>query len=46
VKPSVSDPTVALYVDWAHNETVYVVNIPKTNIDFDTYYSADFYMEP
>jgi len=46
VKPSIANPTVARYVDWAHRETVDIINIPKTRIDFDTYYSANFYMEP
>jgi len=46
VKPSIADPTVARYIDWAHRENVLIANIPKTNIEFDTYYSANFYMEP
>jgi len=46
VKPSIADPTRAYYVDWAHRERIGIFNIPKTNIEFDTYYSANFYMEP
>lgn len=45
IKPSVDDLTRAIYVDWAHHDTVQVFNIPRTRIDFDTYYSANFYME-
>jgi len=46
VKPSIADPTKAYYIDWAHNEKVWIFNIPKTTIGFDTYYTANFYMEP
>lgn len=46
VKPSIADPTKAYYIDWSRKERVWVFNIPKTTIEFDTYYSANFYMEP
>lgn len=46
VKPSVANPTIARYIDWTHRDVLDVLNIPKTRIEFDTYYSANFYMEP
>lgn len=38
--------TTAKYIDWTHNQIAWVLNIPKTKIEFDTYYSANFTMEP
>lgn len=46
-KLSKSDPTRAIYVDWFRGGRAYqVYNIPRTKIEFDTWYSANFYMEP
>lgn len=36
---------VAEYEDWVTGETTILRNIPKTSIEFDTWYSANFYME-
>lgn len=40
------NPTVAYYDDWQTGERTYLQNIPRTKIGFDTWYSANFYMEP
>lgn len=45
-KVSKADPTIAFYQDWFHGGTPKLVNIPRTSIEFDTWYSASFYMEP
>jgi hypothetical protein len=47
MKLSKSDPTRAAYVDWFRGgKTAQIYNIPRTNINFNTWYSASFYMEP
>jgi hypothetical protein len=46
IKYNVKNPTVASYENWQTGEVIYLTDIPKTRIKFDTYYSADFYMEP
>lgn len=39
--------TTAVYEDWLdRGKRIPIFEIPKTIIDFDTYHSADFYMEP
>ncbi len=40
------NPTVAYYEDWTTGERTHLKNIPRTSIKFDTFYSANFYMEP
>lgn len=45
-KPSVTNPTVAYYVNWVNGKQTDLYNIPKTKIKFDTWYSANFYMTP
>lgn len=45
-KLSATNPTVARYENWITHEVTTLKNIPKTSIDFDTWYSASFYMEP
>lgn len=40
------NPTVAIYEDWQTGERTFLKNIPRTTIGFDTWYSANFYMEP
>lgn len=46
-KPSKSRPKKAVYVDWTkRGKKTPIDNIPKTSIDFDTFYSARFLMEP
>lgn len=40
------NPTVAYYDDWITNERTHLKKIPRTTIKFDTFYSANFYMEP
>ena len=39
------NPTVAYYEDWITGERTHLKNIPRTSIKFDTFYSANFYME-
>lgn len=36
----------AIYNDWLYGRTVTIQKIPRTSIKFDTFYSANFYMEP
>ncbi len=40
------NPTVAHYDNWQTGERTYLKNIPRTKVGFDTWYSANFYMEP
>ena len=37
---------VAIYYDWFNRRKVTIDGIPPTNITFNTWYSANFYMEP
>lgn len=46
VKHNKGDPTVAKYYDWISGEVIDIEGIPRTSIEFDTYESASFYMEP
>jgi hypothetical protein len=46
IKYNPKDPTVAVYEDWSTGARTFLKNIPRTNITFDTWYSANFYMEP
>jgi len=45
-KISKANPKVAVYTDWFNNRRTQIYNIPRTSIGFDTWYSANFYMEP
>ncbi len=36
----------AIYNDWLYGRTTTLVKIPRTSIKFDTFHSANFYMEP
>lgn len=45
-KVSKSNPTIAVYEDWIRYRRIEIINIPKTKIKFNTFYSASFYMEP
>jgi len=45
-KYNVKNPTVAYYDNWQTGQRTLLKNIPKTTIGFDTWYSANFYMEP
>jgi len=45
-KYNVKNPTVAYYDNWQTGQRTLLKNIPKTTIRFDTWYSANFYMEP
>lgn len=38
--------TTALYYDWLNGRKIWLYDIPKTKIKFDTYDSANFYMDP
>ena len=40
------NPKVAVYDNWLTGERTYLTDIPNTRIKFDTFYSANFYMEP
>lgn len=43
---SKANPKCAVYYDWMRYDRVTLVNIPRTKIGFDTFYSANFFMEP
>lgn len=45
VKPHKSNPKVAYYYDFMRHRRPRIGNIPRTTIEFDTFYSANFYME-
>ena len=45
-KVNKSNPKIAVYYDWFNGRKVKLYNIPRTQIDFDTWYSANFFMEP
>lgn len=45
-KLSPTDPTVTMWKNWGNQEEVLVTGIPRTTIEFDTWYSANFYMLP
>ncbi len=40
------DQKTAIYNDWLYGGITQVVRIPRTSIKFDTFHSANFYMEP
>ena len=39
-------PQFAIYRDWFNRQKVKVYDIPRTSIGFNTWYSANFYMDP
>ena len=39
-------PQLAVYYDWFNNKKVKLYDIPRTGIGFNTWYSANFFMEP
>lgn len=45
-KVSKANPTVAVYYDWFRRRRVKLYEIPKTSIGFNTWYSANFFMNP
>lgn len=45
-KLSPTNPTIANYENWVTGELIDLENIPRTKIKFDTWFSANFYMEP
>lgn len=45
-KLSMTNPTIAYYYNWSNGEQTLIQNIPRTNIKFDTFYTANFYMHP
>jgi hypothetical protein len=45
-KVSKARPDIAIYYDWFNRRRVKLYQIPKTKISFNTWYSANFYMEP
>ena len=45
-KVSKSRPQLAIYRDWFNRRLVRLYNIQRTSIKFDTWHSANFYMEP
>lgn len=40
------NPKCAVYYDWMTYNRISLVGIPRTKIEFDTFYSANFFMEP
>ena len=40
------NPKVAFYHDWLTGRETTLIKIPRTSIKFDTFHSANFYMEP
>jgi len=46
VKYNKGNPRVAKYFDWISGEVISIKDIPRTSIEFDTFESASFYMEP
>jgi len=45
-KISPNNPTIAYYDDWEKGDRIYLYDIPRTKIKFDTFYTANFYMKP
>jgi len=45
-KLSKANPTIAVYTDWFNRRRTRIYNIPRTSIGFNTWYSANFYMDP
>lgn len=45
-KLSPTNPKIADYENWVTGEIIDLEDIPRTKIKFDTWYSANFYMEP
>lgn len=43
---SKANPRNAVYFDWMKMKQTRIHGIPRTKIEFDTYYSASFFMEP
>lgn len=39
-------PELAIYHDWFNHRKVKLYGIPRTSIEFNTWYSASFFMEP
>lgn len=39
-------PQIAVYYDWINRRKVMLKGIPRTTIKFDTWYSANFFMNP
>lgn len=45
-KVNKAKPQFAIYYDWFNRRKVKLHDIPRTSIGFNTWYSANFYMEP
>lgn len=45
-KVNKAKPQLAVYYDWFNRKKVKIYDIPRTSIGFNTWYSANFYMEP
>ena len=45
-KPSKNNKKFAIYEDWGNGQTFQFRDIPKTQIEYDTYETANFYMSP
>ena len=39
-------PQIAVYYDWFNRKKIKLYDIPRTSIGFNTWYSANFFMEP
>lgn len=46
IKYNPKNPKLAVYENWLTGEKTHLKNIPRTRIEFDTFYSANFYMKP
>lgn len=44
-KMNKAKPQLAVYYDWFNRRKVKLYDIPRTSIEFNTWYSANFYME-
>lgn len=45
-KVNKAKPQLAVYYDWFNGKKVKLYNIPRTSIEFNTWYSANFFMDP
>ena len=45
-KVNKAKPQFAVYYDWFNRRRAKLSNIPRTSVGFNTWYSANFYMEP
>lgn len=46
LKPHKDNPKFAIYTDWTRKKQIRLKDIPLTNLGFDTWYKAKFFMHP